>query len=68
MKPYGSITNKTFWNDWWGKIKNIPSSKVRNNEKRNGDENQFTEVQLPTIKSRSTLKNIWKKEIYEETR
>lgn len=62
MKPFGSITNRTFWNDWFGKIKNIPSPKVRNSEKKKYGENVKTEVQLPIIKSRTTLKNNWKKD------
>jgi hypothetical protein len=62
MKPFGSITNRTFWNDWFGKIKNIPSTKVRNSEKKKYGENVKTEVQLPIIKSRTTLKNNWKKD------
>lgn len=63
MKPFGSITNRTFWNDWFGKIKNIPSSKLRNDISKKENPNQRTEVQLPIIKSRTTLKNQWKKEI-----
>jgi len=62
MKPFGSITNRTFWNDWFGKIKNIPSAKLRNEISKKENPNQKTEVQLPIIKSRTTLKNNWKKD------
>lgn len=61
MKPYGSTTNRTFWNDWFGKIKNIPFARLRNSEKKKYHPNHRTEVQLPPIKTRSRLKQLWKR-------
>ena len=62
MKAYGRITNRTFYNDWYGKVKNIPSAKLRNELLKKTDENDNVEVQLPVIKSRTTLKNLWRKQ------
>lgn len=63
MKPYGQITNRTFYNDRWGKVKTIPSSRVRNQMLKSGfNSSDMVEVQLPIIKSRTTLKRQWKNE------
>ena len=66
MKPYGQITNRTFYNDRYGIVKNIPSTRLRNKMLKSGwKPENYVEVQLPIIKSRTTLKNEWKSQIHE---
>lgn len=63
MKPYGNITKRRFWGDsWYGKAKNIPSAKLRNKTLKLMNRNDSIETLLPTIKSRSTLKRLWRKQ------
>lgn len=60
MKPYGQTTNRTSYNDC---VKTIPSSRVRNQLLKSGfNSSDMVEVQLPIIKSRTTLKQQWKDE------
>lgn len=62
MKPYLSKTKRTFYNYWYGKPKNIQSSKVRNRYLKKYGKDIRIEICLPTTTSRSALKSRWKKE------
>ena len=57
MRIYTQTTSRTFYgNEWFGKVKNIPSSKIRNKMLRLYDKNDVVLVLLPTVKSRTTIK------------
>jgi len=67
MKPYVVTTNKTFFgNDWYGKVKNIPHSKLRNKLKRKYDKDTFIEIQLFTTKSKKVIRRKIKEELKNE--
>lgn len=67
MTPYGKILNGKSYNLWGGYVKNIPSAKVRNNLLKKGSSpDEFVEVHLPIIKSRSSEKREILKQIKKE--
>lgn len=62
MRPYLNLKRTFIGNDWFGKIKNFPYQKIRNKLLRKyPNNNAMTEICLPTITSRTTIKNQVKK-------
>jgi hypothetical protein len=66
MKNYLRLTNKTFYNEFFGMVKNIPCQKSRNFYLKKHKPTDKIICDIPVIKTRTTIKNLIKKQFLSD--